>query len=226
MADVPLHSVGGDAEPGGHACRVVAVGQQPQHVELARCEGGEELLSRLPVGHHLPLPGDRLRKQRNGDQHLADGRSTDRFDDLIRGRGLGQVRSRARIDGIEQRRLGLLGAVKHDRGFGDCNPDLAGRDRPARIGQQEVHQHHSGLHLSRKPRGLIAAARDRDHGKVGLALQDPGDRRRQQRVVLHHQHLHLGYRTLIQRDHRGDSASRRRLPMSNALTFDRGSSRR
>src|ERR1700682_2801491 len=88
VADVPLDRVRRDSQPVRHRCGVQTLGKQAQDVELPRSELRNQLLT-LPLDRgQAALPGDRTGEQLNRDEHLAPGRTANRFDDLVRSRVL------------------------------------------------------------------------------------------------------------------------------------------
>src|ERR1700694_3631918 len=144
MADVPLDGVRGDAETLGHRGGVQALREQVQDVELSRRELGKELFA-LPLPRDdTTLPRDRAGEQLDRNLHLAPGRPANGFDDLIRSRILGQVGGGAGVDGIQQGRFGLIGAVEHYRGFRVLPLDHARRLQPGHVRKPDIPQHNVG----------------------------------------------------------------------------------
>ncbi len=166
----------------------MAIRQQPQHVELARRELGQELLSGLLFVPHLALAGDGLGEEADGDEDLADRCLPDSFDDLVSRGRLGQVGDGPGVDGVEQGVLRLLGAVKHDRRGWRRRANPGGGRGPAQVGKPEVHQHHRGCVLGSQDRRLLATPGYADHCQILLVVEDARDRRGKQRMVLHDQH--------------------------------------
>ena len=78
--------------------------------------------------------------------------------------------------------------MKDNRQLGNLGVDLGCRLRPAHVGQVEIHQDDIGLVSQGNIRSFGAGPRDAAHAHVRFALQNPGDRRAEQCVVLYREH--------------------------------------
>ena len=75
--------------------------------------------------------------------------------------------------------------MEDDRNVGTLKADHGGSGRSAHVRQVEIHQDHFGFVTQSDLRGACPSPGDAAHPHVCFTFEDSGDRRAEERVVLH-----------------------------------------
>ncbi len=165
-----------DLQGGGDLLVAVAVGQEAQRSKLAR----RELHLRDPLGQ---LGGGGRSQVGLAGQHVADARH-----EGVSGNVLEDVRLRARLQRPRDVFIGIVRRQYHDACLGVDVADPADRFDPFHLRHAQVHQHDVWTMEQKRLDGIAAVRRLGDDLEIGFMVDDVGDARPQQRVVVNQQH--------------------------------------